>query len=60
MRAISIIIPVFNKEAYLAETITSVLKQTYTHFELLLINDGSTDDSLKVMQRFKDARIRII
>ncbi|WP_290567984.1 glycosyltransferase family 2 protein [Leeuwenhoekiella sp. UBA6783] len=60
MTAISIIIPVFNKEAYLAETITSVLKQTYTHFELLLINDGSTDDSLKVMQRFKDARIRII
>ena len=60
MKHVSIVIPVFNKEAYLAETITSVLQQTYSSFELLLINDGSTDASLNIMQSFEDARMRII
>ena len=60
MKHVSIVIPVFNKEAYLAETITSVLQQTYSSFELLLINDGSTDASLKIMRSFEDTRIRII
>ena len=60
MKHVSIVIPVFNKEAYLIETITSVLQQTYSSFELLLINDGSTDASLNIMRSFEDTRIRII
>ena len=42
---ISIIIPVYNAEKYLDYCITSILKQTYRTFELILINDGSTDKS---------------
>ena len=42
---ISIIVPVYNTEAYLQECIQSVLKQTYRHWELLLVDDGSTDKS---------------
>lgn len=60
MPKISVIIPVYNKAAYLQETIQSVLAQSFTDFELILINDGSTDLSLDILQRFSDARIRII
>ena len=42
---ISIIVPVYNVEPYLERCVESILKQTYTNFELLLINDGSTDTS---------------
>ena len=42
---ISVIVPVYNVEAYLERCVESILKQTYTNFELLLINDGSTDKS---------------
>ena len=42
---ISIIVPVYNVEAYLERCVESILQQTYTNFELLLINDGSTDQS---------------
>lgn len=58
-KLISVIIPLYNKEKYVAETIKSVLNQTYTNFELIIINDGSTDNSLKVVEKFKDKRIRI-
>ena len=60
MDLISVIIPVYNVEQYIAATIQSVLKQTYEHFELLLINDGSGDRSLEICQQFKDSRIKII
>lgn len=56
----SVVIPVFNKEVYLKETILSVLNQTYSNFELIAVNDGSTDDSLKILEAFKDERITII
>ena len=42
---ISVIVPVYNVEAYLERCVESILQQTYTHFELILINDGSTDSS---------------
>lgn len=55
---VSIIMPVYNTEQYLAETVASVLDQTYTNWELLLINDGSTDNSADVAKSFLgDARI---
>ncbi len=57
---ISVIISVYNKEAYLEQTLNSVLKQTFTNFEVIIINDGSTDNSLKAIKQFKDSRIKII
>jgi glycosyltransferase involved in cell wall biosynthesis len=57
---ISVVMPVYNAEQYLALAIESVLGQTLTDFELLLINDGSADGSLTVMRSFDDRRIRIL
>lgn len=57
---ISVIIPVYNAEKYLRETIQSVLNQTYPNFEIITVNDGSTDYSLEILQQFTDHRIRII
>ncbi|ULC58996.1 glycosyltransferase [Flaviramulus sp. BrNp1-15] len=55
----SIVIPLYNKEKYVEATIKSVLNQTFKDFELLIINDGSTDNSLKLIKKFKDDRINI-
>lgn len=57
---ISVIMPVFNVEKYIEKCIESVLNQTYTNFELIIINDGSTDKSVQVIQKFSDARIILI
>ena len=53
----SIIIPLYNKEDFIADTIKSVLNQTFTDFEIIVVNDGSTDNSLKELQSIKDHRI---
>lgn len=57
---ISIITPAYNAEKYLAETIESVLQQTYSNWELLITNDGSTDKTAEIIQQYesKDKRIR--
>lgn len=59
---ISIGIPFYNAEKYLEEAICSVLAQTHTQWELILINDGSTDNSLKIANKYaeNDTRIRVI
>ena len=59
---ISIIIPVYNIEKYIGKCISSVVSQTFSDFELLLINDGSTDSSLKICTDWaeKDSRIKVI
>ena len=59
---ISIIIPVYNVETYLVECIESVLKQTYQNIEILLIDDGSPDNSGKICDEYakKDSRVRVI
>ena len=59
---ISIIVPVYNVEAYLERCVESILSQTYTNFELLLINDGSTDASGYLCDQLalRDQRIRVI
>lgn len=54
---ISIIIPLYNKEAIVAKCIQSVLDQTYTDFELIVVDDGSTDKSLEIVKEFDDRRI---
>lgn len=58
---ISIIIPIYNSDKYLATCINSVLKQTFSDFELLLINDGSTDGSEEICTEYekKDSRIKV-
>lgn len=50
--------PVYNGAAYLREAVDSLLQQTFTDFELLVIDDGSTDDSARIIQTYTDARIR--
>lgn len=56
----SIIIPVYNKAADIQQCINSILAQTYTNFELVIVNDGSTDNSEVIIQGFKDPRIKYI
>ena len=57
---VSVILPVYNGGLYLKEAMESVLNQTFTDFELIIINDGSTDDSPKIIAKFYDSRIKII
>jgi len=57
---ISVILPVYNAEKYVKEAIQSILNQTYPHFELLVINDGSIDNSLQIINSFEDNRIVLI
>lgn len=58
---VSVIVPVYNVEAYIGKCIDSILSQTFTDFELLLIDDGSSDNSLKICRQYesKDPRVRI-
>jgi glycosyltransferase involved in cell wall biosynthesis len=57
---VTVIVPVYNGAAYLAETINSLLSQTFGNFELLAIDDGSTDASGEIIRSFKDERVRLI
>jgi|APLak6261660231_1056022.scaffolds.fasta_scaffold10261_1 glycosyltransferase involved in cell wall biosynthesis len=58
---VSIIMPVYNGERYISKAIESVLSQTYQNFELIIVNDGSTDNSKAVIDTYlKDPRIRYI
>lgn len=59
---ISIIVPVYNTAEYLEKCIQSILNQTYTNLEIICINDGSTDDSGKILEKFaeQDKRIKLI
>lgn len=57
---ISVVIPLYNKENCILDTLQSVLTQSYTNFEVLLVNDGSTDRSVERVQGISDSRIRLI
>ncbi len=59
---VSVLMPVYNAERYVGQTIDSILSQTFTDFEFIAIDDGSTDDSLAVVQRYaaRDARLRVV
>lgn len=56
----SVVIPVYNKEKHLSKTLESVLQQSFTDFELIIVNDGATDSSEKLIEGFKDPRIQYI
>jgi glycosyltransferase involved in cell wall biosynthesis len=55
--SISVVMPVYNGEKYLAEAINSILKQTFPDFEFIIIDDGSTDSSVKIISGFRDQRV---
>ena len=57
---ISIVIPLYNKENCILRTIQSVISQTYADYELIVVNDGSTDNGVNVVKAYPDSRIRII
>lgn len=60
MCKVSVLMPVFNAEKYLAEAIDSIISQTWEDWELVIINDGSTDSSLSIIESYTDKRIRLI
>lgn len=60
MPIFSVIIPCYNVELYIQETIESVLNQTFEDFECIVVNDGSSDDTLSILQKVDDPRLRII
>ena len=60
MKRVSVIIPVYKVEKYIAAAVQSVLKQSYQNFELLIVDDGSPDKSIEICQQFADSRIIIL
>lgn len=60
MAKIAVIMPVYNAAKYLKASVESVLSQTFDDFVLYAVNDGSTDDSLKILEAFDDPRLKII
>lgn len=57
---ISVIVPTYNRADFVGETIESILNQTYKNFELIIVDDGSTDNTEEVIGKFKDSRIKYI
>jgi glycosyltransferase involved in cell wall biosynthesis len=57
---VTVLMPAYNAAKYIADAITSVLEQSFTDFELLIVNDGSTDETVKIVRSFKDPRIVLI
>ena len=57
---ISVVIPLYNKEAHIENTIKSVLNQSFQKFEIIIVDDGSTDNSISVVRKFSDSRIHLV
>ena len=60
MTTISVIIPLYNAEAYILKAIKSVLRQTHPCHEIIVVDDGSTDKSVQVLRSLRDARLRLL
>lgn len=58
--SVSVVIPVYNGERFLRESINSVVSQTFTDFEIVIVDDGSTDGSADVVRSYSDSRIRMV
>lgn len=57
---VSVIIPAYNQDRFIGDAIQSVLDQTYQNFEIIVVNDASTDNTDEVVRRFKDERLKYI
>ena len=57
---VSVVVPLYNKELYVKRTIDSILAQSYDKFEVVVIDDGSTDESASIVSKITDGRVRII
>ena len=60
MARVSVVIPTYNRAAYISEAIQSVLDQTYSDFEMIIVDDGSTDNTREIVGSFDDSRIKYI
>jgi glycosyltransferase involved in cell wall biosynthesis len=60
MVKISVILPVYNNEEYITKSVESVLEQSFSDFELIIVDDGSTDSTSEILDSFTDSRIRLI
>ena len=60
MSEISVVMPTYNAESYVAEAIESVLQQSFDDFEFIIVDDGSKDDTLSIIRSYTDKRIRLI
>lgn len=60
MPQVSVVVPLFNKSRYIARALTSILGQSFTDFEIIVIDDGSTDDGPEIVARIHDVRLRLI
>jgi glycosyltransferase involved in cell wall biosynthesis len=59
-KKVSVIVPVYNAEKYVSDTIQSLLAQTYENFEVIIVDDGSPDRSIEICRKFTDSRIKIV
>ena len=57
---VSVLMPAFNAEKYIAQAVDSILQQTFHNFELIILNDGSTDGTSQIIEKMNDQRIRVI
>lgn len=60
MKLITVILPCYNSELYIGQAIQSILDQTYSNFELIILDDGSTDNTKSIIKSFRDARIILL
>lgn len=60
IKMITVLMPTYNSAEYLSLSIESILKQTYNYYELLIIDDGSTDESVKIIRQYRDRRINLV
>lgn len=62
MRKVSVIVPVYNVQGYIADCLTSIINQDYPNLEIIIVDDGSTDDLLRICEEYaeKDCRVRVI
>lgn len=57
---VSVVMPVYNREKYVAQAIQSILVQSFSNFEFIIVDDGSTDSTLEILKSFNDKRIKLI
>lgn len=60
MSQLSVVMPVYNQEKYVDEAVNCILRQTFTNFEFIIVDDGSTDNTLSILREIKDQRINLI